>query len=118
MADYSNRIRLLISKMFALRPMIHTVDQEMLDKFLAWTYRRCEDIVPRVFKRSHVVVNIPSSLAVLFDTYDKEVEKNLRDSLNSLRYDIDTMDTLRLIIGSSKIETVSYPSSVRDDGEC
>ena len=107
MADYRNRIDTLISKMFALRPMIHKVDQELLDGYLSWMHRRCMNTVTGVFSRSHVGVSLPSSLVELFDTYNEEVEHSLKNSLKSLRYTIDTIDTLSLILGSEKIETVS-----------
>ena len=104
---HRNEVNLLISKMFALRPMLHIIDQEPLNMYLSSVHR----LYPLTYSSKHRSreprPSVPTSLATIFDAYTAELSSELRAALGTVKYLVDAEDTLELILNSRRLESVS-----------
>ena len=110
MASYRDRLNLLIAKLFAVRPSISTVDQEVLDAYLSYVHRHVHTLTRsfRFDKRlgEHDPRALPPHLATLFKTRTGAEEDDIRAALKTIRYVVDARDTLRLIVKARRLEMV------------
>ena len=99
---YRDEIVEICSKMFAIRPQIHSANRVAVDKYLQTVWKR--------------ICTLTSSLATTYqsDTLDERFrsyvdaeEQRLREGLETARYKIDETETLALITGPGRIEEVS-----------
>ncbi|KAM5543336.1 hypothetical protein V8D89_003210 [Ganoderma adspersum] len=90
---YRDMIVNICAKMFAIRPYIHPANRHAVDKYLQTVWQKITTLT-----LSFVNANQPDSLQERFKSYVEAEEKRLREGLETVRYDIDAMDTLLLHI--------------------
>ena len=98
---YRDKVVELLAKMFAMRPKIHNANTEAVQKYLLTVYRRATTLTS-----SFICTYQDDSLKARFQSYVDAEEQRLREGLETVRYDIDAMDTLTLITGPGRIEKV------------
>ena len=98
---YRDMIANICAKMFAIRPYIHPANRHAVDKYLQTVWHKITTLT-----LSFVNANQPDSLQERFRSYVEAEEKRLREGLETVRYDIDAMDTLLLVTGPGRIEKV------------
>ncbi|KAH9894903.1 hypothetical protein C8Q73DRAFT_644952 [Cubamyces lactineus] len=101
---YRDKIVELLAKMFAMRPRIHNANTEAVQKYLLTVYRRATTLTS-----SFICTYQDDSLKARFQSYVDAEEQRLREGLETVRYDIDAMDTLTLITGPGRIEKSLFP---------
>ena len=101
MTKYRDMIVNICAKMFAIRPHIHPANRHAVDKYLQTVWQKITTLT--LF---FVNTNQPDSLQERFKSYVEAEEKRLREGLETVRYDIDAMDTLLLVAGPGRIEKV------------
>ncbi len=99
---YRDMIVHICAKMFAIRPHIHPANRNAVDKYLHSVWQKISTLT-----LSFVNTNQPDSLEGRFKSYVEAEVKRLREGLETVRYDIDAMDTLLLITGPGRTEKVS-----------
>lgn len=99
--SYARKIDVLFSKMFAIRPRIRTANRKAVDEYLDTVWRGVCDLTAS-FSRIYE----SDDLQERFQSYVEAEEQRLIEKLETIRYDIDAIDTLSLIIGSGRIEKV------------
>ena len=87
--------------MFAMRPQIHNANAEAVLKYLLAVYKRSVKLTSS-FNGTYQA----DSLKARFQSYVDAEEQRLREGLETVRYDIDAMDTLTLVTGPGRIEKV------------
>lgn len=98
---YRDKIVELCAKMFSIRPLIHSSNRHAVDKYLRTVWKRIATLTS-----SFVGTYQSDALQGRFKIYSEAEEKRLRRGLETVRYDIDAMDTLSLVTGSGRIEKV------------
>ncbi|OJT10257.1 hypothetical protein TRAPUB_13211 [Trametes pubescens] len=101
---YRNKVVTLLGKMFAMQSLIHPANARAVEKYLETVYKRVCTLTS-----SFVCANESDALKARFQSYVEEEEKRLREGLETVRYDIDAMDTLTLITGPGRIEKYLFP---------
>ncbi|KAI0661089.1 hypothetical protein C8Q70DRAFT_911215 [Cubamyces menziesii] len=96
---YRDKINDLFAQMFAMRPRIHSANAEAVLKYLLVVYKRSVK-----FTSSFNGTYQADSLKARFQSYMDAEEQRLREGLETVRYDIDAMDTLTLVTGPGRIE--------------
>lgn len=99
---YRNKIVDLLGKMFAVQSLIHPANAQAVENYLATVYKSVCTLTS-----SFVCANESDALEARFQSYVDEEEKRLREGLETVRYDIDAIDTLTLVTGPGRIEKVS-----------
>lgn len=99
---YRNKVVDLLGKMFAIQSLIHPANAQAVEKYLATVYRSVCTLTS-----SFVCANESDALKAHFQSYVDDEEKRLREGLETVRYDIDAIDTLTLVTGPGRIEKVS-----------
>ena len=98
---YRDRINHVFAKMFALKPHVHPAVRSSVDTYLHAVWTGVSQLT------SAVEPYYPSeALREQFQSFIDDEERRLREGLEMVRYDIDAMDTLVLIIGPRRIEKV------------
>ena len=103
---YRDMIVNICAKMFAIRPHVHPANRHAVDIYLQTVWQKISTLT-----LSFVNANQPDSLQERFKSYIEAEEIRLREGLETIRYDIDAMDTLLLITGPGRIEKVSRACS-------
>ncbi|PIL33826.1 hypothetical protein GSI_03532 [Ganoderma sinense ZZ0214-1] len=88
---YRDMVVNICAKMFAIRPHIHPANRHAVDKYLQSVWQKITTLT-----LSFVNTNQPDSLQDRFKSYVEAEENRLREGLETVRYDIDAMDTLLL----------------------
>ena len=103
---YGVKILELCAKMFSIRPLIHSSNRKAVDKYLETVWMRICTLTS-----SFVKTRQADTLQARFQIYVDAEEQRLREGLETVRYDIDAIDTLSLITGPGRIEKVriSFP---------
>ncbi|KAI8975832.1 hypothetical protein BD414DRAFT_497057 [Trametes punicea] len=101
---YREKIIDILTKMLAMRPLILEANREFVRAYLEKIYERVCNLV-----YSLVGEEQPESLKARFQSYVDAEEERLRQGLETVKYDIDGMDTLTLIIGPGRIEKSLFP---------
>ncbi|KAI1783152.1 hypothetical protein LXA43DRAFT_1187180 [Ganoderma leucocontextum] len=101
---YRDMIVNICAKMFSIRPYIHPANRNAVDKYLQTVWQRISTLT-----LSFVNANQPDSLQERFKSYVDAQEQRLREGLETVRYDIDAMDTLLLVTGPGRIEKYLFP---------
>jgi hypothetical protein len=99
---YSAKIREVLAKMFAILPNITDINLAHFYKYLDQIYK---DVTMVEASVNPCLVN--EALQAKFSEYTDSEEKRLRKKLETIRYDIDHMDTIPLITGGGRIGKVS-----------
>jgi hypothetical protein len=99
---YSAKIREVLAKMFAILPNITDINLSHFHKYLDQIYR---DVTMVEASVNPCLVN--EALQAKFSDYMKSEEERLRNNLETIRYDIDGVDTIPLITGAGRIGKVS-----------
>ncbi|KAI0766852.1 hypothetical protein BD413DRAFT_141493 [Trametes elegans] len=102
--SYRDKIIELLAKMFSLRELIHPANTHAVEKYLESVYQRICTLTS-----SFVCTYQSEPLQARFQGYVDAEEQRLRDGLETVRYDIDAMDTLTLITGPGRIEKCLFP---------
>ena len=103
--DYRTKIVNIFAKMFSIRPHIHPANRNAVDQYLRAVWQKVCTLTS-----SLVTTTYPYSLRERFKNYVDSEEQRLREGLETVKYDIDAMDTLLLIMGPGRVEKVSKPS--------
>ena len=99
---YRDLIDDICGKMFAIRANIHPANRNAVDRYLQIVWKRICTLT------SSLIPTSPNdSLFERFQDYTEAEERRLREDLETVKYDIDSMDTLLLVIGQGRIERVS-----------
>lgn len=98
---YVGKIREMFAKMFAILPRIDSSNQGSVNKYLKDVY---EDVTS--FAEGVNPCYINGTLQEKFKDFEQSEERRLRANLETVRYDIDAMDTLALITGPGRIGKV------------
>ena len=106
--SYARKIDVLFSKMFAIRPRIRTANRKAVDEYLDTVWRGVCDLTAS-FSRIYE----SDDLQERFQSYVETEEQRLIEKLETIRYDVDAIDTLSLIIGSGRIEKVGLSDQWR-----
>ena len=102
---YRDMIMDICAKMFAIRSHIHSANRNAVDKYLQTVWQKIATLT-----MSFVGANQPDSLYERFKSYVEAEEQRLRQGLETVRYDVDAMDTLLLVTGPGRIEKVILSS--------
>ncbi|RPD54176.1 hypothetical protein L227DRAFT_580748 [Lentinus tigrinus ALCF2SS1-6] len=102
--DYRAKIVDIFAKMFSMRPLIHPANRNAVDQYLRAVWRKICTLTS-----SLVTTTYPDSLRDRFSTYVESEEQRLREGLETVKYDIDAMDTLSLIMGPGRVEKTLFP---------
>ena len=102
---YRDMIVDVCEKMFAIRSHIHPANRNAVDKYLQTVWQKIATLT-----MSFVGANQPDSLYEMFKSYVEAEEQRLRQHLETVKYDIDAMDTLLLVTGPGRIEKVVLSS--------
>ena len=92
----------IFAKMFAIRPQIHPANRNAVDKYLQTVWQKLTTLTS-----SFICTYQSDALQDRFKSYVEEEEQRLREGLETVKYDIDAMDTLLLITGPGRIEKAS-----------
>ncbi|KAI0331154.1 hypothetical protein GY45DRAFT_1276344 [Cubamyces sp. BRFM 1775] len=101
---YRDKVIELLAKMFSMRPRIHNANIDAVQKYLLTVYRRVTTVTS-----SFICTYQSDSLKARFQSYVDSEEQRIREGLETVRYDIDAMDTLTLITGPGRIEKSLFP---------
>ncbi|PIL33838.1 hypothetical protein GSI_03544 [Ganoderma sinense ZZ0214-1] len=103
---YRDMIVGLFAKMVAIRPHIHPLNRNAVDKYLNTVWQKVTTLT-----LSFVGADQPNSdsLQERFRSYVEAEEKRLREGLETVQYDIDAMDTVWLVTGPGRIEKHLFP---------
>ncbi|KAI0325467.1 hypothetical protein GY45DRAFT_1348843 [Cubamyces sp. BRFM 1775] len=101
---YRGKVVELLAKMFAMRPRIHQANTEAVQKYLSKVYRRATTLTSSV-----ICTFQDDSLKARFQSYVNAEEQRIREGLETVRYDVDAMDTLTLITGPGRITKSIFP---------
>ena len=99
---YRDMIVDICAKMFGIRSHIHPANRNAVDKYLQNVWQKICTLTS-----SFVNTYQAESLQERFKPYVEAEERRLREGLETVRYDIDAMDTLLLVTGPDRIEKVS-----------
>ncbi|TBU55048.1 hypothetical protein BD310DRAFT_934540 [Dichomitus squalens] len=94
----------IFAKMFAIRPQVHPANRNAVDKYLRTVWRKLSTLTS-----SLVTTYQSDALQERFKSYVEEEEQRLREGLETVKYDIDAMDTLLLTTGPGRIEKYLFP---------
>ena len=98
---YRDKIVEICAKMFSIRPLIHSSNRNAVDKYLQTVWKRVCTLTSSLVSTSQA-----DTLQARFQSYVDAEEQRLREGLETVRYDIDAIDTLSLITGPGRIEKV------------
>ncbi|KAI1783149.1 hypothetical protein LXA43DRAFT_904186 [Ganoderma leucocontextum] len=101
---YRDMIVDICAKMFAIRSDIHPANRNAVDKYLQAVWQKICTLTAS-FVNSYQA----ESLQERFKSYVETEEQRLREGLETVRYDIDAMDTLLLVTGPGRIEKHLFP---------
>ncbi|PIL33864.1 hypothetical protein GSI_03570 [Ganoderma sinense ZZ0214-1] len=101
---YRDKIAMLCAKMFAIRSQIHPANQHAVDRYLRTVWKKIS-----TFNNSLVRTTQAESLQERFKSYVEAEEQRLREGLETVKYDIDAIDTLLLVTGPGRIEKNIFP---------
>ncbi len=105
---YRDMIATLCAKMFAVRSQVHPANQHAIDRYLKTVWKNVSTLCNSVVRTDQA-----ESLQERFKSYVEAEEQRLREGLETIKYDIDAMDTLLLVTGPGRIEKVSRTLSPR-----
>ncbi|KAM5533025.1 hypothetical protein V8D89_013293 [Ganoderma adspersum] len=96
---YRDLIDHICGRMFAIRAYIHPANRNAVDKYLRIVWKRICTLT------SSLIPTSPNDLLLeRFQDYTEAEEQRLWEDLEMVKYDIDSMDTLLLVIGQGRIE--------------
>ncbi|KAJ7757035.1 hypothetical protein B0H16DRAFT_1721499 [Mycena metata] len=101
---YTNKILLLLQKMFAILPNILPANKSSVNAYLEEVYEGVYTLVASVNPCS-----VNEQLQAKFKSFVEAEETRLRANLEAIQYDIDTSDTLELITGPGRIDRYLLP---------
>ncbi|KAJ7846349.1 hypothetical protein B0H14DRAFT_934544 [Mycena olivaceomarginata] len=101
---YADKIREILSKMFAIMPNISQVNKSSVNAYLNMIY---EGVYTFVASLNGCYFN--DALHAKFASNIESEEARIRHNLDAVQYDIDAADTLRLVIGEGRIERYALP---------
>ncbi|KAF7307764.1 hypothetical protein MKEN_01136500 [Mycena kentingensis (nom. inval.)] len=104
MAIYSQKIRELMAKMFALRTLVLPANRSAINNYLEDIYRGVTSIEAGL---QPCYVN--EALQEKFSSYVEAEEARLRGNLEAVEYDLDAANTLTLVTGDGRIERFIMP---------
>ncbi len=87
--------------MFALKEFIHPAVRSSVDTYLHTVWTGISELTTAID-----AYHPPEALRDKFQSYIDDEEHRLREGLETVRYDIDAMDTLVLVTGPGRIEKV------------
>ncbi len=99
---YRDKINDLFAKMFALKGHVRPAVRNSVDTYLHTVWTGISELTSSIDP-----YYAPESLREKFQSYVDDEESRLREGLEAVRYDIDAMDTLVLVMGPGRIEKVS-----------
>ena len=102
MTHYIAQIDELLEKMFAIKSLVLPANRRFVERYLDSVWSFVTELTSG-FRRaewSHV-------LREKFHSHVARQEVEMRERLETVRYDIDAADTLLLVIGPGRIEKVS-----------
>ncbi|TFK86599.1 hypothetical protein K466DRAFT_587082 [Polyporus arcularius HHB13444] len=102
--DYTDRIIDIFAKMFSIRPLIHPANRNAVDQYLRSVWRSVCTLTSSLLPTTY-----PDALRERFKSYVDSEEQRLREGLETVKYDIDAMDTLSLIMGPGRVEKHLFP---------
>lgn len=110
MAEYRSKIYALLARMNRFRVSVRVRGQAVQDYL--------DEVVPLVKEMTQSFREDPDrrSLFDRFRRYVEQEEKRLREGLEMAKYDLDALETLALINGSTGLERVS-PFALRMEAE-
>ncbi|KAI0373412.1 hypothetical protein BV20DRAFT_937448 [Pilatotrama ljubarskyi] len=101
---YRDKIVQITAKMFSMESVIHAANAQAVEVYLETVWKRVCTLTSSV-----VGINQSDALKERFQDYVDAEEQRLREGLETVRYDIDAMDTLTLITGPGRIEKSLFP---------
>ena len=101
MQTEKEKILHVFKQMFGLLSKILPENRPFAHKYLQQVWKRIYEIISSLHSR-----HVPYSLEGRFTSYVKSEESRLKANLAEIRYDIDEMDTLKLVTGPGRIEKV------------
>ncbi|KAI0360921.1 hypothetical protein OH77DRAFT_1418971 [Trametes cingulata] len=104
MTSYIDNIVEIFAKMFALLPRIRPENKKFAYDYLCSVW---QPIVTLTAAFNGAIA--PDIVSQTFRSYVEAEEERLRQSLETVRYNIDALDTLRLITGPGRIEKCLFP---------
>jgi hypothetical protein len=103
--DYAEKIRNLLSEMFAILPMILKANMDSINEYLSSVYNGIATLHTGV-----TPCDITDWLQEKFQSYVEAEEERLQKALERVKYNIDAPDTLALITGPGRFERVRAPN--------
>lgn len=105
--DYRGKIKSIIKTMFSTLEEVLPVNRSLVDKYFGDNVLHRVDLLMRSVTTHEGRGD--SDLREKMQPYVAEEEERLRSTLESIAWDIDTMDTLALITGPGRIEKFIFP---------
>ncbi|KAF8516802.1 hypothetical protein JB92DRAFT_2909317 [Gautieria morchelliformis] len=104
LTEYSDNIRALVGKMFAVLPTVKPENRNAVNDYLLAVYEPVTTLIDSInyCPRS-------DALRARFKSYTDSEEERLRINLDEVDYDIDARDTLALVTGPGRIERFALP---------
>ncbi|KAF7319371.1 VPS13 domain-containing protein [Mycena chlorophos] len=104
MIDYADKINQILSKMFAILPFVLPDNKSAVNRYLKTIYESVYSLVGSLDKRY-----INTVLQAKFESYVNHEEERIRSNLEAVKYDLDDLATLDLVIGEGRIEKFVFP---------
>lgn len=112
MQYYTYRIRDLLLQMSALEEQVLPSNRDFVDQFMgSVTLRRVDALLAGAYN-AKTNIDWDEELFDKFQRYVVDQEVQLRKTLQTIKYAVDTPSTLILLLGSSRLEKASFVNSV------
>lgn len=98
----------ILDKMFSIRPHVLPRNKAAVDRYLRNVWKGVGTLT---YSFANVTAGYPRPLRERFNSYVDSEEDRLRERLNAIGYNIDALDTLRLVTGPGRVEKVSVYTS-------
>ncbi|KXN91180.1 hypothetical protein AN958_02747 [Leucoagaricus sp. SymC.cos] len=109
LADYKNKIFLVLKEMDRLHHQVLKENRYHVDSYLCNDSICGIELLLRSTKTSKDYTQIPHELSSLTEFYTRKEEDKLRLNLENIRYDMDSAATVTLITGPGRIERFLFP---------
>ncbi|THH02008.1 hypothetical protein EW026_g787 [Hermanssonia centrifuga] len=104
-ASYREQIRRLFAQMFAMRSKILPENRRLVDNYLQKVWSSGVKLVEAL----QPVNNVPSHIKAKFLPYVQYEEERIAQNLDGIKYNVDALDTVYMVIGPGRLENHIFP---------
>ncbi|KAJ7617951.1 hypothetical protein FB45DRAFT_932998 [Roridomyces roridus] len=106
---YKNRIYVLLNAMLSLVRRVKSGNRQAADKYLYGSAMARVELLLRSTRSAPETAYDDLRLTKVADDFQEAEEKKLKDKLEGLVYELDDVDTIRLLTGPRRIERYLFP---------